>query len=248
MPLENTTNYSFVKIESRSFTPNYPTDLLTENIPRHQALIASVSASWLPGVKYIELPDTKIMIPGTSPRFELNYLQGVPSLFGSKIDYGKWKFSISHKLNLKLYGKIDYHAAAGGFLYANKVFVPDFNHFNGDQITMASDYLNSFQLLPYYKYSNMASFYGEIHIEYHLNGFLTNLIPLFKRLNWQLVTGANAFYINTNKNYVEVFAGLENILKIMRLDVVWGLGQDNKIMPGLLIGIPIGIITGKRHG
>ncbi len=49
---------------------------------------------------------------------------------------------------------------------------------------------------------------------------LTNKVPLLRNLQWNLVVGSNAFYVNRNNNYVEIFGGLENILKIFRVDVV----------------------------
>ena len=49
---------------------------------------------------------------------------------------------------------------------------------------------------------------------------LTNKIPLFRRLKWNLVAGSNAFYVNRDNNYVEIFGGLENIFKLVRVDLV----------------------------
>ncbi len=239
--LNNTTSYSFVTWKTRSFTPNYPTELLSQNIPHHRAFIGNADISWRPGAKYIELPDRKIMIRSTYPTFDLQYVQGVPNVFGSDVDYSKWKFSVKQNLNLKLAGTLDYNISTGGFINTNKLFVPDYNHFNGNQIIVATDYLTSFQLLPYYKYSNIAPLYGEAHVEYHLNGFLTNKIPLFRNLNWHLVTGANAFYITPASNYIEGFVGLENILKLFRVDFAWGYEEGKQTVMGLRIGIPVAV-------
>jgi hypothetical protein len=241
MPLENTTDYSFVSWKTRSFTPNYPTELLSQNIPHHQAFIGNVNISWRPGAKYIELPDRKIMIRSNYPTFALHYWQGILNVLGSDVDYSKWKFSITQNVNLRLAGTFDYNISAGGFIRTNKLYVPDYTHFNGNQIIIATDYLTSFQLLPYYKYSNKAPIYGEGHIEYHLNGFLTNKIPLFRNLNWHLVAGANAFYIDPFSNYIEGFIGLENILKLFRVDFAWGYEEGKQTVMGLRIGIPVAI-------
>ena len=62
-------------------------------------------------------------------------------------------------------------------------------------------------------------------LEHHFNGLLTNKIPLFRRLNWNLVAGSNAFYVNRDNNYVEIFGGLENIFKLIRVDVVGSLSE-----------------------
>ena len=68
----------------------------------------------------------------------------------------------------------------------------------------------------------------------------TNKIPLFRKLNWNLVAGSNAFYVNKNSNYIEVFGGLENIFKIFRLDVVICYNQNNQNIKKVSTGIRIG--------
>lgn len=220
MPLENTTDYAWRHFENRSYTPNYPVELTSQNIPRHQAFLWTTEIRWQPGTNYIELPGRKIDVGSKYPVFTLSYTQGIPTVFSSDVNYSKWKLSVSDNLNFKLLGALRYKLSVGGFLDKKSVFIPDYTHFNGNQLQVASEYLNSFQMAPYYKYSNTESFYTTAHAEYHLNGFLTNKIPLFRRLNWYIVTGSNDFFVNTHNYYAEVFAGLENILKVFRVDLV----------------------------
>ena len=129
-----------------------------------------------------------------------------------------------------------YKIGIGGFLNTKKLFLQDFQHFNGNRSTAASEYVNSFQLASYYGNSTTAAFYAIGHLEHHFNGLLTNKIPLFKRLNWTLVGGSNAFYVNRRNNYVEVFAGIENIIKIFRLDVVWAFSNGNTSLAEFRLG------------
>jgi hypothetical protein len=67
---------------------------------------------------------------------------------------------------------------------------------------------------------------------------------LFNKLRWNLVAGANTFYVNESNYYVEVFAGLENIFKLFRVDFVnaYQPGLGNKF--GVRIGFG-GLIGGK---
>jgi len=221
LPLDNTADYSLYKKDSgRHFTPNYPYEKITQQFTRHQAAIVSVLLQYQPGQRYIQFPNNKVAIGSKYPTFSLAYTKGIDNMLGSDVDFDKWKFSIWDNVNLKLRGLLKYRFSAGGFLNAKKVLIQDYQHFNGNQLLLASDYLNSFQLAPYYANSTTAAFYAEGHVEHHFNGMLTNKIPLFKRLNWFLVGGSNAFYVNKNNNYVEVFGGIENILKIFRVDVV----------------------------
>lgn len=237
MPLENTTDYSIRNLKDRDYSPNFPEDISSENLRRHQALIVNVGLSWRPGARYIELPNRTIDIGSKYPTLRLNLIKGVKGLLGSDINYAKWRFSISDDLNLRLGGSFRYNFIAGGFLQKDSVAIPDLQHLNGNQVLIRSPYLSSFQLLPYYKYSNKAKFFTEAHVEHHFNGLLTNKIPLFRKLNWHLVGGANAFYVKRNSNYVEVFAGLENILRVIRFDVIWGLEYGRPATTGVRIGI-----------
>ena len=116
---------------------------------------------------------------------------------------------------------LKYNFSIGGFINSNTVFIQDYQHFNGNQTIFASKYLNSLQVAPYYQESTTASFYALGHLEHHFNGMITNKIPLFRKLKWYLVAGANGLYVNQNNNYIEIFGGIENIFKLMRVDFVW---------------------------
>ena len=118
------------------------------------------------------------------------------------MNFDKWHFNIWDDKNLKLAGTFRYKIGIGGFINRKKVMIQDYQHFNGNLSILAGEYLNSFQLAPYYANSTTATFFSIVHLEHHFNGLLTNKIPLFKRLNWNLVAGGNAFYVNGKNNYV----------------------------------------------
>jgi len=141
-------------------------------------------------------------------------------------------------------GLLKYKLGIGGFLNTKKVFIQDYQHFNGNRSTNASEYVNSFQLTPYYANSTMSSFFSFAHLEHHFNGLLTNKIPLFRQLNWNLVAGTNAFYVNSKSNYVELFAGIENVFKIFRVDFVAAYANGRSATTGIRIGTG-GVIGGN---
>jgi len=229
MPLDNTTDYSFKDVKDREFTPNYPYEVVSSNIFKHQAFSANFGIAWQPGARYIQLPDQKINIGSKWPTMSLVYIHGFNGVLGSDVNYGKWKFSLSDVVRFKLLGVFNYRIGAGGFLSNKKVGVIDYQHFNGNLSKFATEYLNSFQLLPIYEFSNTSKFYTVLHVEHHFNGFLTNKIPGLKKLNWYLVGGANTFHVNKT-DYLEVFGGFENIFKILRVDYVFSFrdGQAGK--------------------
>jgi hypothetical protein len=243
--LENTSNYYWRKVEGREFTPNYPTDISATNMEHNKASIASVGITWRPGNKYIELPDRKFSIGSKYPTFDLSLTRGVNGLFGSDVDYTKWRFRITDDLNMKLGGLFKYRLTAGGFLNDKKVFLPDYQHFMGNRTAVATDYLNSFQLMPYYLYSNTSSFYATGFAEYHLNGLLTNKIPLLRKWNWFFVLGGSALYVNKDTHYYEAIFSIENIFKVLRVDFVEAYMPNNETTSGVRFSIPV--LSGNRR-
>ncbi|MEO6729861.1 MAG: DUF5686 and carboxypeptidase regulatory-like domain-containing protein [Ferruginibacter sp.] len=237
IPLKNTTSYTFFKKDSVYITPNYPFEKISErDFTHHQAVLLSIDLSIKPGQRFIQFPNRKISIGSKIPTFSFNYTKGFKGILGSDVNFDKWRFTITGDRNLNLAGTLNYKMGVGGFINRKAVFIPDYQHFNGNRSLAASEYLNSFQLASYYANSTIASFFGIVHLEHHLNGLLTNKIPLFNRLNWNLVAGGNAFFINENNNYSEIFVGLENILKIFRVDFVVAYQETKRGITGFRIG------------
>lgn len=228
MPLDNTTNYIFNNKYLYRLTPNYPVEILSSQFPRHQAVLLHAAFSIKPGQKYIEFPNSKVAVGSKFPTFTLDYTKGLKNILGSHVDYDKWSLGISDNANLKLAGLIKYKLKIGGFLNNKAVFIQDYQHFYGNVLHIAEEYVQTFQLASYYQFSNASSFFTELHFEHHLNGLLTNKLPVLKKLNWNLVYGTNALYINPNSKYAEIFAGLENIFKILRFDLVAGFQNGYK--------------------
>ncbi|MFT3705046.1 MAG: DUF5686 and carboxypeptidase regulatory-like domain-containing protein [Agriterribacter sp.] len=237
IPLENTDDTFWGKSKNLSRrTPNYPIELASANFVRHQAFVTSFVFSYRPGTKYIQLPERKINLGSKYPLFTISYAKGIKGFAGSDVDYDRWKFSIKDELNFKLQGMFNYNISAGGFLNNKSLELPDYQHFNGNQTLVATEYLNSFQLASYYARSTTEKLYATLHIEHHFNGFITNKIPLVKKLNVHLIVGGNSFFVNSNNYYYEVFAGIENVLKILRVDYVRGYGNAGFNAHGIRIG------------
>lgn len=231
LPVENTTDFVVFKDNRKTFTPNHPQELAALPFEREQVLTVSGMLRYQPGQRFIEYPRYKQAIGSKYPTFTLQYTKGF--IDG---DFDKWKFSVRDDMNFKLLGALQYNLSAGGFFNNRSVSIPDLQHFNGNQTFYNIKYVNSFQLAPYYQYSTSAGFYAAANVEHHFNGLLTNKIPLFNRLKWNLVAGSNAFYVNRANNYVEVFAGLENIFKVIRVDVVAGYQSQADTRIGVRVG------------
>ncbi len=244
IPLENTTDFVIFKRDSANWIPNYPIEKIASQFTAHQAFIVSFDISIKPGQKYIQYPNRKMSLGSNYPTISLNYTKGIKNIFGSDVNFDKWRLSVSDDKNFKLAGLLKYKIGIGGFLNAKNVFIQDYQHFTGNRSTRASEYVNSFQMAHYYMYSTTSSFYTYGHLEHHFNGLITNKIPLFKRLNWNLVAGSNALYVNKLSNHVEVFAGLENLIKIFRVDLLVSYRNGKYERTGIRIGTG-GILGGS---
>lgn len=227
-PLNNVTDWILISNNKKNLTPNYPVERMTAPSPKHNAFVIAFEASYKPAQRFIEFPDKKIAIGSSWPTFSLMYKKGIHKVLGSDVDFDKWSFSVYDDKNCKLWGLLKYKLSVGGFLNKSALYFQDYQHFNGNQSFWASEYMNSFQNASYYANSTNASVFYWGHIEHHFNGLLTNKIPGLRQWNWNLVAGTNTFYVNSDSKHIEFFVGLENILKVFRVDVVTAFKNANR--------------------
>lgn len=247
LPLSNTTFYTFANNNPEKWTPNVPAPLSGQLWEVHNAALIKASISYKPGVKYIQYPKFKSPVSSVWPLFTVSYEKGIPGILNSKTDFDKWRFQVEDYVNLKLLGSIEYNFAVGGFLNKKYVSLPDMMHIADNQLFVAAPYLSSFQLASYYQYSNVADLYSEAHIEYNMNGLLTNKIPLLRQARWNLVAGNNTLFINSNNYYTEAFVGIDNIgfkiIRFLRVDVVRGWDNTKNTYTGIRLGIDVGTLS-----
>lgn len=220
----------------KNLTPNYPIEAGTGPMIAHQSLVASIRFRFRPGARYVELPDGQVNTFSRSPVFTFQYSRTISGLFDNDSRFGKWRFSVVGDINFKIGGEFKYKIQSGGFMHAARVELPDYNHFIGNLTGKATPYVESFQVAPFYAFSNKERFYGTLHAEYKLNGLLTNKIPIIKKLNLRLVTGTNMILLK-DRSYQELFLGIDNIIKVLRIDYIRGHGQTLGSTQGFRLGI-----------
>lgn len=254
LPLQNTTDYSVRKNKSQAFENNAPPALLNvaNAWEQHNAALIQATISYKPGFTYTQYPDYKVANSSSWPRFTLSYQKGIPDLLGSKTDFDKWKFSVSDDFSMKLFGNLKYNLITGGFLNKGYVSFPDLMHIHGTRgAGYAAPYLKSFQFAPYYAFSNKANLYGEAHIEYHLNGLLSNKIPLLRQARYYLLFGGNAFYTNEHTYFTEAFVGIDNIgwklVRLLRIDFVQSWDSNMGRNSGFRFGINLNGVETTRN-
>ena len=236
-PMDNITDFTLRDKPSKSYSPNYPSDILSANITPHQVFLLTAGLTWQPGARYIELPQRTINVGGKSPVFSLQLTKSLKGIAGSDGAFLKWRMDITDQFNLKLKGLFRYRVGWGGFINNKQVQLPDYTHFNGNNWQFGTSNLNSFQLLPVYQLSNTRPLYGLAHAEYNLKGFITNKIPGIKRLNIYLLTGLNTCYVNQDLRYFEWFIGVDNLFKIFRVDHIFSYLPGRPMQSSIRLGV-----------
>ncbi|MBM3443192.1 MAG: carboxypeptidase-like regulatory domain-containing protein [Bacteroidetes bacterium] len=219
------------------YTSNWPLAASSAVMPDHQALLATLSLTWRPGSRYIEFPDRTITVSNGSPLFVFSYTYGLPEILGSDVDYGRWRLTVRDDWPLGLAGTLRYRLATGGFTHQPRLEFPDFRHFNGNQVVKAGEYLNTFQLAGYYALATRDRLYAEAHLEHDFGGALTNKLPLIRKLNLRLLTGANVLMTSSSGHYAEAFAGVDNLLKVFRLDFLYARDPTGSSRTGIRLGV-----------
>lgn len=221
-PFENASDASWSKTNDKFYAPNYPNEILSGQFQRHEALLFSLGFSYRHKSRYIEFPDRIINIGSRWPLFSLKYTKGINGVLGSNVNFDKWQTSLEDTWNWKLKGAFSWKAKAGGFLNRERVEIQDYHHFSGNRFSFSTDFMNAFQLPEFYLFSNNAEMHYAVFAEHHFNGFITNKIPLLKKWNWYLVAGGRALWFDRT-SYAEWNFGLENILRVLRVDIVYGM-------------------------
>ncbi len=253
IPLENADSLSFARGDRGGYTSNMPAVGGTaQPWQRHKAMIVTAGISFKPGYTYTQYPDYKVANGSSWPRFSVAYQKGFAGIFNSATDFDKWSFSIADDMRLKLLGSISYNVSIGGFLNSRYVSLADMKQLNGMRgVGYAAPYLNSFQFAPYYLFSNVAPIYGEAHVEYHLNGLLSNKIPLLRQARYYLLVGGNAFYSDADHFYSEAFVGIDNIgwklVRFLRVDFVQSWDSYSGRNSGIRLGINMRGVAVSRN-
>ena len=225
--LKNSTDYSFVDVKDREFLSNNPfsPQLEVPLFPTSEAFTIGLLASYQFGQKYATYPTGKIYYPSKFPVIGLKYTKALRNVLGSDVDYDLLSVDISKSdIKLGLYGKSSFYIGAGKFLNSKNLDFIDYKHFIGNQSLSFVPKLNSYLFLNYYNFSTSDK-YLEAHFEHNFSGFITNKLPLIRKLKLQEIAGVNYLSTPVLKNYTETYFGLQ----YLNFRAVFGLSyRDEK--------------------
>lgn len=209
-----------------------------------------IAARYRPGQRYETRGNRKVLLPSKWPGFTVEYEQAVPNIFGSNVSYSKAEASVSDNINVGLLGTFKYKASAGSFLSSDALSVIDYKHFNGNQTSFLRyirgqtpyDFFvngfSSFNALGFYSNSTTRPFV-ELHVQQDFQTWITNKFPLLRLARLGTLLGANMLISEGNKPYTEVYLGIDNILKVLRVDFVSQYLPGQPIKPLVRFGIKL---------
>ena len=203
---------------------------LPEDFDPYRQLLFEARVSYTPGQEYYLEPYRKVNLGSTWPTFKLHYRKGIPTIFGSQVNFDFLELSATQQIELKAFGTTRYNVFAGRFLNDRSVRFIEHKWFRGSDRFLLSQPLLSYQLLG--PSINTKQAYLQMHGVHHFNGTILNKVPLINRLRLQLAGGAGMLLIQENGfRHAELFAGIERPIKIrsqlFKLGVYGAISDSN---------------------
>lgn len=219
-----------------------------------------VELRYAPGEKFYQGNNSRRSITPDAPVFRLAHTFAPRGVLGNRWGINKTEFAVEKRFRLAAWGYLD-TSISGGHVWGQSVFasllIPNAN----------ISYIiqpKSYALMNPMEFIN--SSYAAAEVTYWLNGALFNYVPGLNRLKLREVVGIRALWGHLNsKNdpernphlllfpadvhtqrmraatpYTEVYAGIDNIFRILRVDYVRRLTYKHN--PGIdLWGIRVGL-------
>ncbi len=198
---------------------------------------------WAPYEKFYFRNLTRKTIVDKFPVLALTYSRGLDGFWDGDYAYDKLAFAIGNRFFLNQFGFFDVAAEIGNYwgrLPYPLLEIPTFSEEN-ERYTVSYDLINPMEFV--------ADRYAKIALEHQLEGFILNKIPLLKKLKLREIWGFSAFAGSlsahnnpalsdkviefekddegntmtrslSQKPYTEGYVGIDNILKILRVQYI----------------------------
>ncbi len=213
-----------------------------------------VAVKFTPGRKNVGFGvERSVSNGGRYPVVYASYTKGLKDVLDSDFNYDKLQLFYSHRILMGGLGKLKYVIEAGKTF--GNVPLTLLDVVPGNQTLTTAP--RTFDLLDYYEF--VTDQYASLHVEHNFNGRIFSRIPLLRKLNLREIVGARTiigslsdenialskFLFDGNasaptKPYYEYHAGVGNIFKLIRIDLVYR-GNYKDIPGATKFGIKGGI-------
>lgn len=190
--------------------------------------------------KYVSGDFRRLSLGTRYPAIELHAAVGLKGTFGSEYGYEKLVAHVYQRVQLGALGWMRLNAEAGQ-VWGDLPYPLLIVH-SGNETFYLDD--AAFNTMNFFEF--ISDRYAQLFVEHHFEGLFFNRIPLFRRLKWREVVTAKAvvgdldaerhapvmlllpgMYELADGPFVEVSAGVENILKVLRVDGIWRLRYND---------------------
>lgn len=213
-----------------------------------QVLRAELDWTLWPAQRYERYPHEKRVVGTPYPEL-YGELEGAIPFGDDWASYLRVELGIGEEIDLGLAGKMRVDLLGGDFLSGESLSLMDRKHFRGNRTLWmhsveegtghdpwGSHRLRSFHTLPYYARFTRGR-YASAHLYHRFQGALFNKLPLIRKTNVHGLVGGNALYTEDQGSYAEFYAGVENILKVLRVDVAFAAYPNFETRPYWRVGI-----------
>ncbi|MCE7064360.1 DUF5686 and carboxypeptidase regulatory-like domain-containing protein [Dyadobacter sp. CY326] len=222
-----------------SFTPNRPInkELANTGFPEHDAMTLDLTATLRPWRRYLIRNGEKRYLRSKGPSFSVNYKRGVG--IAGDVDYSMLQGTVRQDLNLGPRSNLEYYVNGGSFLSRKQMYFPDYRHFMGNEFFFQYAYPpDQFRMLSYYGYSTKSWFF-QAHAIWTLQRFALTRIEALRITGISETLQLHYLRAPTIRNYSEVVYGIDNILRVIRLEAVAQFHGSHFIKMGWRVGTSI---------
>jgi hypothetical protein len=226
-PLHNI-EFSYYTDDTKTTTRNYINSseiALSVRYAYHERFVHSGRKGAV-GVK-----STRISLGSDFPIVKITYTKGIKDILHSEFNYDKIRLQINNYFHFKNFGHTYYDIETGKVWKVVPYPLLEV-HKGNETYTYNSDLFN---LMNYFEFVSDQFF--SVMLVQHFDGFFLDHIPLLRKLklrevasvnyligsisqgNLDILTDPNIFY-TFSKPYIEAGVGIENILKILRIDLI----------------------------
>jgi len=222
----------------------------TNEINKLQTTSISINLRYAPNETFYQGKVFRVSIPSTNPIFDVKYSTAIKGLANGQYNYHNLRASISKRIVVTPLGYSDI-LIEGGKLFGQVPYPLLLLHRANQTYSYQR---SSYNLMNFMEF--VSDQYASIDIDHYFNGFILNRVPLIKKLKLRETisfkaligslssqnnpaTNPNLFQFPVDKNgnlithslskvpYMEAGAGIGNIFKIFRVDLIRRLNYLN---------------------
>ncbi len=235
----------FAGFENRQISPtnvSFQNYLRPTNLPGVYDTINKLTTSeitmrfrWAKNEEFVSGYFDRTSIRSKYPVLGLQTVLGVKDFLGADNNYQKFELIVEHRTPVGILGRMNYGLNIG-YINGNAAYPFLKVHEGNQSYWLLTNAFNKMNFLEFVSDKYLTAF-----IENHWDGFFLDRAPLLKKLKLRLVTSARMAYGTLSNRheqvmvfpsfikqfgsipYVESSVGIENILKIGRVDLFWRL-------------------------